>query len=183
MRSFTKLTIFALLLAVLPTAHASVHKVADPKAMEFLKLVSSSRTQQTSSRKLLGGMDCFDHFGSDNASPYVGKCSGLLVDDESHWCDLDAVECNAANDWCGAESQATYEIAAAYITAILPEGSTRVCVADSDIDCCAPNGGAIAGTVIGCFVGLVAIITAFAWCCKCCCFRPKQVVIVQQAAP
>ena len=182
MRSFTKLTIFTLLLAVLPTAHASVHK-ADPKVMEFFKLVASSQPQQTSSRKLLAQGDCLQHASSPAAQPFYGECSGLVVNDESHWCDLEYVSntCDSSNNYCGAGS-ANYFVAVAYAQ-LLPTGTKKACIADSSMDCCAPNGGAIAGTVIGCFVGLALIITAFAWCCKCCCFRPKQVVIVQQAAP
>jgi len=71
--------------------------------------------------------------------------------------------------------------AAGCSAASTPTASTPT--ASSKGDCGKPNGGAIAGIVIGSVVGLAAIIAAFAWCCTCCCFRRKRVVRVVQAQP
>jgi len=56
------------------------------------------------------------------------------------------------------------------------------CHAYSESDCCEPNTGAIAGIVVGIVVFIALIIALSAWCCKCCCFRPKLVVLGQQHA-
>ena len=55
------------------------------------------------------------------------------------------------------------------------------CLATTEDDCCEPDGGPIAGLVIGLIVGLALIITLFAYCCKCCCFRRPPVVMQPQS--
>ena len=54
---------------------------------------------------------------------------------------------------------------------------TETCCASSEEDCCVPNSGAVAGVVIACILTVVGSITACAYCCKCCCFKPKPQVV------
>ena len=93
---------------------------------------------------------------------YYGSCGAFANKDESHWC-----EGSGAFEYSG--------LSYSY--------SADICMANSEDDCCVPNGGAIAGLVIGLVVGIVGIVTLCAWCCKCCCFRPKQMVVVQGGQP
>ena len=57
------------------------------------------------------------------------------------------------------------------------------CCASSSDECCEANVGAIAGLVIGCVVGLALSITGCAYCCKCCCFKPKPTTTVMTQQP
>ena len=159
------------------SAHAiSGHTLPSDKRDELLKALRA-RNENGHARKLLGGTDCIQHVVSANAQPFVSvECGALLKKDEGHFCDTseigDFVETFTDYDAEDVDAVAT----------VFPE----LCVADSLDDCCKPNGGAIAGVVIGCVAGLAAIITLFAFFCRCCCFRPKQVVVMQQqpvAAP
>ena len=174
-----KFLVLALCIALLPTARASVHKV-DPKMQDFVKLLAQHKAApQSSSRKLLGGTACFSKL-TWTAGAYIGSCDALSVKDESHWCDMDDITDSAlsAFGFTSAEIQ-TFQTAVA-----LAGTPASFCVGESSNDCCKPNGGAIAGMVIGIVVGLAAMIAVFAWCCKCCCFRPKLVVQAQpQHAP
>lgn len=106
------------------------------------------------SRKLLAGTACLSH-ATWTSNLYYGECPAFTKKDESHWC-------SAGVSYGGYQT------------------STDLCIAESEDECCPTDGGAVAGLVIGLFVGITGIITLFAFCCKCCCFRPKPVVIMQQ---
>lgn len=47
------------------------------------------------------------------------------------------------------------------------------CYASDDTLCCDTDGDAVAGLIIGLIVFSATSITTCAYCCKCCCFRPK----------
>ena len=57
-----------------------------------------------------------------------------------------------------------------------------LCVANSKDECCTLDSAAVAGTVVGCTVGLTGLIVVLAYVCKCCCFRHRRSPIVQQPA-
>ena len=165
----------AILLAALPSVHASVHE-ASVELQDFLHKIQAS-APQTSSRKLLGGTDCLQHAYSVNADVYFGTCGGLTTKSEDHWCDaqqaVDSLGCDASNNYCGFGS-ATYNAVVS---------TSTFCIGDSEDDCCKPNAGAVAGLVIGVVAGAALIIAAFAYCCKCCCFRPKPVIMMAAQQP
>jgi len=174
-----KFLVLALCVALLPTARASVHE-ADHDIQDFIKLLAQhNAAPQSSSRKLLGGTECFSKI-TLTADAYVGSCDALTVKDESHWCDTDDVTSSGLT----AYGFSSAEIAAFQTALALYGTPDSFCVGESSDDCCKPNGGVIAGMVIGIVGGLAAIIAACAWFCKCCCFRPKLVVQAQpQQAP
>ena len=51
------------------------------------------------------------------------------------------------------------------------------CHAFSEDDCCELNGGVVGGLVAGLVAGVAVIVTLILFCCKCCCFRPKNIVL------
>ena len=170
----------AILLAALPSVHASLHETS-VELQDFLHKIQPS-APQTSSRKLLGGTDCLQ-YASIYATIAVGTCSGLETKSEDHWCDVTSVfnSCTASNSYCGV-GQTTYDLA---VRSARSYGFTsgEVCVGASTDDCCKPNAGAVAGLVIGVVAGAALIIAAFAYCCKCCCFRPKPVIMMAAQQP
>jgi hypothetical protein len=170
MRPFTKLFVLALACVLnAASAHASgSHAIPSDKRDMFLKALRA-QSEQGHARKLLAGLACAQHAASPNANGFVAvKCAALHVKDEGHFCDT-------ADLLDAAEDILDYDIDDDYAD-MFPD----TCIADSVDDCCKPNDGAIAGVVVGGFVGIVGIITLFAFCCKCCCFRPKQILVMQQ---
>ena len=109
---------------------------------------------ESHSRKLLAGSSCAAH-ATLGANYYYGECAAFTKRDESHWC-------------------------SAGVTYYGTSYNSDICIATSEDECCPVDGGAVAGLVIGLVVGIAGIITLFAFCCKCCCFRPKPVIITQQ---
>lgn len=165
MRPVTKFFILALAFA-LNAASAHAHDL-HPISTDKLRKALGAREENGHARKLLGGSECLQHTESDNFDPlnniYEGKCGALAKKAEGHWCDTaDSDFADFINDELGLPPAALAELA------------SSLCVADSTDDCCEIESGALAGVVIGCFVGLVGIITLFAFCCKCCCFRRNK---------
>ena len=132
----------AVLLAALPSVHASLHE-ASVELQDFLHKIQPS-APQTSSRKLLGGADCLQYV-SASANIYVGTCSGLETKSEDHWCDMSTVlnSCDASNNYCGAG----YTLYSGAVLAANAYGLTSgaACFGDSGDDCCESNAGAVAG--------------------------------------
>jgi hypothetical protein len=170
----------AVLLAALPSVHASLHE-ASVELQDFLHKIQPS-APQTSSRKLLGGADCLQYV-SASADIYVGTCGALATKSEDHWCDISTVlnSCDASNNYCGAGY--TIYNSAVYVANGYGITSGAACVGTSEDDCCKINDGAVAGLVIGVIAGAALIIAAFAYCCKCCCFRPKPVIVMAAQQP
>jgi len=169
-RSSLACAVLAIFLTIIPATHASLHE-GSAELKEFLHKLQPA-TAQTSSRKLLGGSACVQYI-TYSADAYVGTCGGLEVKDESHWCDSSAVlsQCTYYNNYCGY----------GYTAYSSARTVSEFCVAESSSECCKPNGGAIAGIVIGLIVLIAGIVALSAWCCKCCCFRPKPVVMMAPA--
>ena len=169
MRPFTTFIILALACALnAASAHASgLHELPADERETYLKALRA-RSEESHARKLLSGDQCLQH-----AQPYTplfeGACGAFHVKDEGHWCDTSNSDV--------ADFIEDYTI---YDADLVAESYSAVCIADSSEGCCKPNDGAIAGVIVGVIVGVVGIITLFAFCCKCCCFRPKQILVVQQ---
>ena len=178
MRPFTKLIILALACALnAASAHASgLHELPAHERDVYLKALRV-QSEKSHARKLLAGLDCVQHALSPNADFFVGGCD--TGKDEDHWCETSAL--------------AVYDPSLAAYATNMPE----ICIADYVVDCCLPpppppsdpppsetlDAGAIAGIVVGCVVGVAGIVTLVAFLCKCCCFRPKQVLVMQQQQP
>jgi len=58
-------------------------------------------------------------------------------------------------------------------------GAQAVCCGD---DCCKPNGGAIAGVVIGAVIGVTLLIVSCCYCGQCGCFRYRRDQLIAAAA-
>ena len=92
---------------------------------------------------------------------YDGKCGVFLENESDRWCTI---------------SYSAFGI----------EGAEKVCLANSESDCCKVAPGPTAGIAIALFLLLAGIIACICRCCKCCCFKSKseapQVVVVQAPA-
>ena len=160
MKSFVLLALLCLINAHAVLGH-NLHELsaADKESMAAIRGNEGSTAHR--SRKLLAGTACLAHVSKNW---YYGSCGAFAKKDESHW--------------CGGSGAFEFEY-----SGLSYSYSADICMANSKDDCCVPNGGAIAGLVIGLIVGIVGIVTLCAWCCKCCCFRPKQMVVVQGGQP
>jgi len=160
MKTFTKFAALAVVCALnVVSVSASAYGVhpADRGVRDSVIKASQEKRESAHSRRLLAGDACFTYVDDTlypNWDVYEGSCGAFGNKDEDHWCSA------------GEFSDFGYDGA--------------LCVAESKDDCCTLNSGALAGTVVGCVVGLIGIIVLFAFICKCCCFRPKQIVIAQQ---
>ena len=45
------------------------------------------------------------------------------------------------------------------------------------------DAGVVAGIVVGCVAAVAGVVTLIAFLCKCCCFRPRQMIVMQQQQP
>ena len=162
MKTFTKFAALAVVCALnVVSVSASAYGVhpANRDVRDSVIKASQEKHESAHSRRLLAGDSCLTYV-DDTLYPdwdvYEGSCGAFGNKDEDHW--------------CGAGELSSFGYDGA------------LCVAESEDDCCTLNSGALAGTVVGCVAGLIGIIVLFAFICKCCCFRPKQIVIVQQPA-
>jgi len=82
---------------------------------------------------------------------------------------------NASDSWCTI-TYSSYGVS----------GSSGICLANGEADCCEVAPGPTAGIAIALFLLLAGIIACICRCCKCCCFKSKseapQVVVVQAPA-
>ena len=157
MKSFVLLALLCLINAHAVLGH-NLHELSVADKESFLAAIRGNEGSTAHrSRKLLAGTACLAHVSKNW---YYGSCGAFANKDESHWCS-----------------------SSVSVPGVVAPSNVEICLGQSEDDCCVPNGGAIAGLVIGLIVGIVGIVTLCAWCCKCCCFRPKQMVVVQGGQP
>jgi len=160
MKTFTKFAALAVVCAsnvVSVSASAYGLHPANRDVIDSVIKASQEKHESAHSRRLLAGDSCLTHaLNNPNWGVYEGSCGAFGNKVEDHWCSA------------GEFSSFGYDGA--------------LCVAESKDDCCTLNSGALAGAAVGCVAGLIGIIVLFAFICKCCCFRPKQIVFAQQPA-
>ena len=166
--------------AVSASSQPDLKPLPDRLRQRYEKAVKEYRSTGHS-RSLLAGLECV------NNAPFLydyydGTCKTLTKRDESHWCDAEAFGLELA-DYMGYPYPEDYsDELAAYVADYndIDISSGRFCIAGSKEDCCMEDAGPIAGVVVGGFLGIVGIVVLLAFLCKCCCFRPKQILVMQQ---
>jgi len=151
-----KFLVLALCVALLPTARASVHE-ADHDIQDFIKLLAQhNAAPQSSSRKLLGGTECFSKI-TLTADAYVGSCDALTVKDESHWCDTDDVTSSGLT----AYGFSSADIAEFQTALALIGNPDSFCIGESSDDCC--TSAKDTGASLGSGSGVSRLSRAFAF--------------------
>ena len=148
-------------------APSHVHE-ASADARAFLEKLRAASSARTSSRKLLGGLECLSK-ETDTSGLFQGKCGAFAKEKSGHWCDVG--DCSAANNYCATGDES---FSGAVFKAFGVD--TKFCTAENDGGCCELESGALAGTVVGAVAGVVLILTIVCYWRKCCCFKRKGAV-------